>query len=404
MPTKNDRAVSAIHLDAIGGIAGDMFAAAVLDAQPELWSACERALIALDLSDGVRAKLEQRSSKGFVGSGLAIHLPSNSEAAFGHFYWAKIREMLVKSNLKDSVRDRAINIFRILAEAESNVHGIDTDSVAFHEVGALDSIIDIVFAAVLIEALGSCQWSVGPLPRGRGQIESQHGILPLPAPATAEILKGFVLFDDGEVGERITPTGAAILKHLAPVQEPDPMPRILLGTGNGFGQIKLKSRANLLRATFYADLVPGLTTDAIEVLRCEIDDQDGEDLAIAIEHLREIDGVLDVCQWPVFGKKGRIATALQVLARPTESDKIIGEMLNETRTLGVRRQPQMRNLVERWQTEIDGVRVKFANRPSGITAKAEMDDVAAEKTAEARFFLKQKAEAGALTEVEKNDK
>ena len=404
MLPNEDRVVSAIHLDTLGGISGDMFAAALLDADPNLWETCEEVLFVLDLPDGVGAVLEQRSGNGFVGSALAVQLPSTGEATPGHIHWAKIKKMLETSDLKAAVRDRAINIFQILADAEAKVHGIDTDSVTFHEVGAWDSIIDVVIAAALIEVLGPCQWSVGPLPRGRGQIKSQHGVLPLPAPATAEILKGLVLFDDGEEGERVTPTGAAILKHLAPRQEPDPIPRVLLGVGSGFGQNNLKSRANLLRATFYADVGSGLTSDAIEILRCEIDDQDGEDLAIAIEHLRETDGVLDVCQWPVFGKKGRIASALQVLVRPAESDKIVQEMLNETQTLGVRRQSQVRNLVERWQTEIEGVRGKVANRPNGITVKAEMDDIAAEKTSKERLLLKRKVEMGALAEAKKNAK
>ena len=404
MLINEDKNVSAVHLDALGGVAGDMFAAAVLDARPEIWPVCENTLLALDLPEGVRVHLEQSSSNGFAGSRLNIQLPSAGKAGSEHYHWAEIRKRLQESKLTDPVRDGAINIFQILADAEANVHGIDPDSVAFHEVGALDSIIDIVIASVLIDVLGSCHWTVGPLPRGRGQVETEHGFLPLPAPATAEILRGFVLFDDGEEGERITPTGAAILKYISPIQEPDSVPRILLGIGSGFGQKELKSRANLLRATFYADCSSELVSEAIELLQCEVDDQDGEDLAIALENLRAVDGVLDVCQWPVFGKKGRIASALQVLARPTESDKIVSELFNETRTLGVRRQIQMRNILDRWYTEIDGIRVKLAKRPSGITVKAEVEDIATEKTLETRRRLKQKVETEAIVEVEKNGK
>ena len=158
MLPNEDRVVSAIHLDTLGGISGDMFAAALLDADPNLWETCEEVLLVLDLPDGVGAALEQRSGNGFVGSALAVQLPSTGEATPGHVHWAKIKKMLEASDLKAAVRDRAINIFQILADAEAKVHGIDTDSVTFHEVGAWDSIIDVVIAAALIEVLGPCQW------------------------------------------------------------------------------------------------------------------------------------------------------------------------------------------------------------------------------------------------------
>lgn len=405
VPSVDKNQITAIHLDAIGGVAGDMFAAALLDARPDLWPRCEQALAAINRQDSVSAHLERGSDKGFAGSRLNVSAPKHGgEAGHGHVHWVDIRDGVERSDLRMPVRDIAIAVFSILAEAEATVHGIEVERVGFHEVGAADSIIDIVIAAVLIDALGPCQWSIGPLPRGRGQVKSRHGFLPLPAPATTEILKGFVLVDDGEEGERVTPTGAAILKFLEPSQNPDTTPRTLLGTGMGFGIKKLESRANVLRVTLYADVSTNLMRDGIEVLRCEIDDQTGEDLAAAISHLREIDGVLDVCQWPVFGKKGRVATALQVLARPALSDKIVVEILNETQTLGVRRQPQLRNLVRRQETVIDGVRVKVAHRPDGMTAKAEIDDIAHGKSAEMRLALKQRAETRALAEAEKNAK
>jgi len=397
------QSISAIHLDAVGGVAGDMFCAALLDARPDLWAACAGALDAMKLPKGVSANLESGSDAGFAGARFQVELPTpDNKTSSDHVHWAHIRQTLSQASLNAPVRDMATAIFTILAEAEAAVHGIDVDGVAFHEVGAIDSIVDIVTAAALIDALGPCQWSVGPLPRGRGQVKSQHGFLPLPAPATAQILQGFQLIDDGEDGERVTPTGAAIMKYLNPSQAPDPTPRTLLGIGTGLGTKKLKSRANMLRATLYSAADAGLSSDTVEVLRCEIDDQTGEDLAAAVDRLRATEGVLDVCQWPVFGKKGRVATALQVLARPPQSEMIIVEMLNETQTLGVRRVPQTRRVVERHDTVIDGVRVKLAKRPGGLTAKVEMDDISGEATAQARGAMKRRVEAAALAEAENN--
>ena len=391
--------IAAIHLDAVGGVAGDMFAAAILDTRPDLWPTCAEAVAALNLPDGVAAAPAPHTQAGFAGTRFAVDLPAGEQAKAGdHVHWANIQQRLRDAGLADPVRDAALAIFTLLAEAEAAVHGIDTDAVAFHEVGALDSIVDIVVAAALITGLGPCRWTVGSLPRGRGQVMSRHGALPLPAPATARLLQGFILVDDGEEGERITPTGAAILKYLAPSQVPDATPRVLVGVGTGLGTRTLKSRANMLRATLYADVATGAVADSVEVLRCEIDDQTAEDLAVAVEHLRETDGVLDVCQWPVFGKKGRVATALQVLARPPQSETIIAAMLRETTTLGVRRQAQARAILERRDTVVDGIGVKIAERPGGATAKAAMDDVAATPSAQARLTLKQGAEARALAE------
>jgi hypothetical protein len=289
-----------------------------------------------------------------------------------------------------------------LAEAEAAVHAIAVEEVAFHEVGAVDSIVDVVCAAAIIAAIGPCRWSVGPLPRGRGQVRTAHGVLPLPAPATLKLLEGFLLFDDGEEGERITPTGAAILRYLEVAQEADGQVRRLIGAGTGFGTRTFASRSNMLRATLYAEASGAQSGDQVEVLRCEIDDQSGEELAVALDHLRQVAGVIDVCQWPTFAKKGRIATALQVLARPEAAEQVIAAILDETTTLGVRRDTQVRCTLERRTSRADGIGVKLAERPGGLTAKAEMDDLAAIDGAAARRTARREAEAKALQEEDRN--
>ena len=396
---KTDQEVFAIHLDAVGGISGDMFAAAILDARASLWPRCEAAISALSLPTDTSARTETVTHKGFKGTRFTVRSINDGRPRnHSHTPWIKIRSMLLDAPLEAGVRDTAVGIFTILAEAEAAVHGIAADDVTFHEVGAIDSIVDITVAAVLIDALAPCLWSVGPLPQGRGQVKTQHGYIPIPAPATTKILEGFIFVDDGENGERVTPTGAAILKFLEPSFSRDTVPRVLSGTGMGFGTKEFESRANLLRVSLFGGPSANVNNDIVEVLRCEIDDQTSEDLAIAIDHLRATDGVLDVCQWPVFAKKGRVALALQVLALPNCADVITQVILAETTTLGVRRTVQYRDVLSRDNIDVNGVDVKIAHRPSGVTAKAAIGDVSAIKTAKDRDARRRATETKALRE------
>jgi uncharacterized protein (DUF111 family) len=196
----------------------------------------------------------------------------------------------------------------------------------------------------------------------------------VPAPATVKLLNGFLLVDDGEDGERVTPTGAAILRYLCPKQNLKSIPLKLLGSGIGFGERQFKSRSNITRVIAFERMQENFQGDQVEMIRCEIDDQTGEDLAVAVGRLWENKGVLDICQWPVFGKKGRIAIALQVIAKIDEADQIAASLFDETTTLGVRRTRQSRQLISRQIVNIDGGTVKLANRPSGISAKADIDN------------------------------
>ena len=227
-------------------------------------------------------------------------------------------------------------------------------------------------------------------------VKSAHGMLPLPAPATAQLLKGFDLHDDGEDGERITPTGAAILAYLAPTQIADMTPRRLIAIGTGFGTRRFKHRSNILRATLFGEASQDRAQEVIEVLRCEIDDQTPEDLAIALDRIRLGQGVLDVCQWPVMAKKGRMATAVQVLVRPGNSGDVVKLVLDETTTLGVRRSRVGRDTVERAISSPGDVRVKLAQRPSATTAKAEATDVEMIATHDGRQAARRSAEKQAI--------
>ncbi|MEM8975758.1 MAG: LarC family nickel insertion protein [Pseudomonadota bacterium] len=415
------KTVTAIHLDAVGGIAGDMFAASLCDGLPCLIPAMNEAVEAVRPA-GVEAKLEEFTDGILIGKKFVVTQSSEHSVDHDHHHhthshdddhnhahhhhhrhWRDIRSMLEQSDLPADTRDNAIGIFSHLAKAEAAVHGIDVDNVAFHEVGAWDSIVDIVAAASIISQLSPCRWSMGPLPIGRGMVKSAHGMLPVPAPATVKLLKGFTTFDDGETGERITPTGAAILAFLKPSQSVRAEHQSLSGSGTGHGNRRLERRSNVLRCLIFEKAQTSPNIDTVEVLRCEIDDQNGEDLAIALDHLRAQDGVLDVCQWPVIGKKGRLATALQLIISNGMADTATASLLDQTTTLGVRRMTVTRDVLDRQQHDIDGVGVKVAQRPSGPTAKAEADDVADGTSVAARQSIRHQAEAAALKKATKND-
>ena len=365
-----------VHLDAVGGAAGDMFAAALVDARPELEAVVGEALAALALPEGVEARFHAHDDGMLRGRRFRVSCPDppHSTAA------GELRAWLERSSLAPAVRARSLAILALLAEAESEVHGVPVEEVHFHELGGLDTLVDLAAAAALIEALGVESWSCGALPRGRGTVLTAHGALPIPAPATLLLLRGMVLIDDGIDGERITPTGAAILRHLGPGQAGDGVPRRLIAGGHGFGNRRLEGRSNMLRAQLYA---PATTAegDRVAVIAFEIDDQTGEDLALALDRLRVLDGVLDVTQHAVTGKRGRLAARVQVLAAPAALDAVAEACLAETATIGLRWTVQERRILARRARVIDSgegpFRVKIVERPGGgRTAKAEIADLA----------------------------
>lgn len=397
-----------LHLDPVGGIAGDMFIAALLDAFPQLRAGLDAALAKVGLPPGSHCAVLAHSDGTLSGTRFDVRLPADSaHAAAGHHHahvgLAAIRAAIAGMGLDAAVAARAGAIFTVLAEAEAAVHGVGVDQVEFHEVGALDSIADIVGAAWLIEALGPATWSVGALPLGSGRVRCAHGLLPVPAPAVVKLLKGYAFVDDGLPGERVTPTGAAILRQLACSAGIGPQPGRLSASGLGFGARTLPGLANVLRVLAF-DPTQAPAADQVALLAFEVDDQTPEDLALGLERLRAGDGVLDVVQSPVYGKKGRIAAQVQVLARPQCLDATLAACFAETTTLGVRHQLIARSLLERSQKTIGSaagtaVRVKLARRPDGtLSAKAESEDLRAGGDRSGREALRRDSEAAALAQ------
>ncbi len=389
-----------IHLDAVGGVAGDMFVAAMLDAHPGETDGALAAVRAAGLPQSVDLRVVPHQDDILTGTRFEVVLPADNGAE-EHMPFRTLRARLADAELTAGTLARTQDIFARLAAAEGAVHGVAAEEVTFHEVGAWDSIADIVAAAHLIEQSGAARWSVSSLPMGAGSVKTAHGDLPLPAPAVVELLKGFSLHDDGRKGERVTPTGSAILAHLNPDNSGLHPPERLAECGIGFGTKVFAGISNVLRVLEFESTGGGIGEDQIAVLRFEIDDQSPEDLAVGLDKLRAHDGVLDVVQSPAFGKKGRITAQVQILTRMHAREAVIAACFSETTTLGLRWEISRRAILERRQA--DGV--KLVRRPEGVTtAKAEMDQAAAGGGGHAgRMARRRASEDAALGESDDDD-
>ena len=397
-----------IHLHPLGGAAGDMFVACLLDAFPEHRAAVVEAAAALA---HVGCRVLPHEDGTLTGSRFVVEDAPHAHGhghGHSHAHWRDIRARLEDSPLAPAVRAHAVGIFAVLAEAEGRVHGVPADAVTFHEVGAADSIADIVAAAAVIEAMAPARWSVASLPLGGGTVQTAHGTMPVPAPATALLLEGFAMHDDGIAGERVTPTGAAILRYLQ-CGAAAPGRGTLRRSGYGFGTRRLPGVSNCLRALVFeekgADAAPSHHRE-LAVISFEVDDQSGEDLATGLDRLRAVPGVHDVLQMAAFGKKGRLATHVQVLAAPDGLDAAVEACFQETTTIGLRTHTvEGRALSRRFAAvEVEGreATVKLVERPGEdgatvVTGKAEADHLRPVASHAARIRLRQEAERLAVS-------
>ncbi|WGF90500.1 LarC family nickel insertion protein [Marinivivus vitaminiproducens] len=364
-----------IHLDAVGGVAGDMFAAAMLDALPELRSrVLADAASVLPPHQGSPAVTEGQSGMlRALRFGLAGHATASGH---DHHHDTGFRELVLRieaADLTAGTSRHAIAILTRLAEVEARIHDVPLDEVHFHEIGDWDSLLDVVAAGSIAAALEGSVWSVSTLPLGGGLVRTQHGPLPVPAPATAALLEGFAWQDDGVAGERVTPTGAAILCHL--VRDPAAAHGSgrLAATGYGAGTRELSGMANVLRALVFDEAGPA-DADTVTVIAFDIDDMTGEEIGTAAERLRATEGVLDLVVSPGQGKKHRPVHLVRLLVRPDAAEAVAERCFAETSTLGVRRREERRLVLPR---ESARPGVKTARRPGGVvTAKAESDGIA----------------------------
>jgi len=406
-----------IHLDALGGVAGDMFVAALLDAFPSHRDGVMRSVAAASSKAPVACELTPHNDGILQGHRFMVKAPASDGHTHrhdahedgprhdhAHRHWSDIRADLVGADLDPATRKHAIGIFEHLAAAEAKVHGIAVEQVAFHEVGAWDSIADIVAAAHLVARLEATHWSVGPLPLGSGRVQTAHGTLPVPAPATALLLEGFATLDDGIAGERVTPTGAAILRYLCDHGPMTSRARTLGRPGVGFGTKIFLGMSNCLRVLVFDEEAPQLAPASghrdLGIIEFEVDDQSAEDLAMGLDRLREHNDIFDVVQMPMFGKKGRMMTHVRALVRADAMNDSIDACFRETTTIGLRHHVVSGAALPRRITAVEiggrSIRVKTVERPGGRTAKAEADDALPHGTHAARASLRLEAERLAL--------
>ncbi len=348
------------YFDCFCGISGDMTLGALIDlGTPVEW--LQKELSRLPLTGF------QLTAKRVMRNGMSANLVTVEVEASGQSRdFKKIRSLLENCPLSATVKSRSLDIFGKLAQAEALIHDCSVEEVHFHEVGAIDAIVDIVGTALCLEKLGIKKVVASQIPLGTGFVECQHGKLPVPAPATIEILKNVPVYGTGIADELVTPTGAAIIASVAGSFGPLP-PMQIEKTGYGAGQRDLKDSPNLLRiiigtpADLKKDLSDRLQADEIIVLETCIDDMNPEFFGFIMERLFA-DGAVDVCWIPVQMKKNRPGTMVQVLCDEDCKERLIKRLLTETTSLGVRYYKAGRRLLSREQytvrTSLGEVQVK----------------------------------------------
>jgi uncharacterized protein (TIGR00299 family) protein len=351
-----------LFLDAFSGIAGDMTIAALVDLGVP-FAVVEASVAALGLR-GFTIELKRAHGGAIGGTKFDVLVA----AAQPDRRYRGIDDLLAGSSLSVSVKALSRRIFLRLAEAESEVHRISLDQVAFHEVGAVDAIVDIVAAAACFEHLGA-DVVASPLPMGRGSVLCQHGVLPLPAPATVACLRGVPTVDAGLEAELVTPTGAAIVATVARgfVAWPAFVPERI---GWGFGTRGLPDRLNALRVVLGAAAPKVETSEAAThvVLEANVDDMSGELAAHALSVLLE-SGALDAWATPIVMKKGRPALVISVLAELGAAQRLAEVLLRETHSIGVRHTPVSRTERPRRVVQVDTeyglIPIKVSEGPFG---------------------------------------
>ncbi len=330
------------YLDCASGVSGDMMLGALIDAGVDL-AAVQTAVDSLGLPS-CRLQTETVKKRGFRALQLTVH----HEPEHAHRHLHHIEEMIERSTLTPDQRRLALAIFGRVAEAEAKVHGTTIEKVHFHEVGAVDSIADIVGSAVAWDLLGVDRVECSAVPTGNGFVEIAHGRCAIPAPATGELLKGVPLAATDVEGELTTPTGAAIVAEMADAFGNLPAMSIE-AIGYGAGQ-KDFPQANLLRL-LVGESAAVVESDTITLLETNLDDCTGEQIGRCAERLWAA-GALDVCSTPLTMKKGRPGVQFSVQCRPADADKLAEIVFTETTALGMRRSRADRLVLPREATTV----------------------------------------------------
>jgi uncharacterized protein (TIGR00299 family) protein len=359
------------YFDCFSGAAGDMIVAALLDAGADA-DAVRDGLAALNVGGyGLDIRNEQR--QGLAGTRFDVQLADPEKQPHRHL--SHIVDILEGSSLPASVRTGAEQVFRRLAEAEAAVHGTDISKVHFHEVGAVDAIVDIVGALLALENLGVTRVECSTIPTGSGTVRCAHGVLPVPAPATARLLVGVPIEAGHGAFEMTTPTGAALLTTLA--KRFGPLPAMTVESmGYGAGGRDEPGHPNLLRVLVGGSDVVG-TADEIVVLQTNLDDCSPELIAHCLEELLAA-GALDAYAVPITMKKSRSGVMLTALAEPTSANALERVIWRETTSFGIRRHTARRAKLSRRHevvaTPYGDVRMKIGSAEDFETAAPEFED------------------------------
>ncbi|MBQ9565761.1 MAG: nickel pincer cofactor biosynthesis protein LarC [Synergistaceae bacterium] len=341
-----------LYLDCFAGIAGDMLVGALLSLvpSPDVLRDGLRQLTALKAEE-YELVIEPGLKNGIAGTNFDVivhhehHEHHEHESlhqhehghSHEHRHLHDIEAMITESGLSTKIQVASLRAFSLLAEAEARVHGTTPDQVHFHEVGAVDSIIDIVGSFILMDALGWPRVLCSPINVGSGTVTCAHGVLPVPAPATEALLHGLPVFSRGEPMERTTPTGAVLVKTLSGGFGSLPPGRIV-SSGFGLGNRDSVDMPNVLRAILMesgSEEADGLIREKLALLECNIDDMNPQDFEPVTERLFS-GGALDVWTEPIYMKKGRPAVRFCCLARPEDARGLSLTMLRETTSQGVR--------------------------------------------------------------------
>ena len=377
------------YLECFSGMSGDMFLGALVDSGVPA-RLLEETVAALDVE--ARLEISRAVRSGISATKVDVWVKGEKDLPREQ-YWAEknnnekhghshshspartlneIRRTISAAPVSDRAKQTAIDIFGALGAAEGKIHNVPIESVHFHEVGAVDAIVDIVCAAAGADTLGVDEFICSPLNVGGGSVKCAHGSLPVPAPATLELLRGAPIYSSGLQAELVTPTGAAIVKTLAARFAPFPDMKVER-SGYGAGSRDFPGHPNVVRLTI-GEATPSLAaktaSETITVLEANLDDLNPQVFGYVMDRLLE-EGALDAFAVPVQMKKNRPGTLLTVLCEPGDASKLVQLIFAETTTLGVRRRDEVRQiLARRWEKVVTSwgeVRIKIASMNGSVT-------------------------------------
>lgn len=380
-----------LYIECNMGAAGDMFMSALLELTAEPDRFIER-LNGLNIP-GVRFGKNQSVKCGITGTHVEVSVNGTAEHEHMHEHehnhnhnhnhshhhtgMKEIEHIIASLDVSDYVRENALAVYKLIAEAESHAHGRTVEQIHFHEVGSMDAVADVVGTCMLLEELAPDKIIVSPVNVGSGQVRCAHGILPVPAPATAYILRDVPIYSSDIESELCTPTGAALLRHFASEFAPMPVMRVSkIGYGMGTKDFRAANCMRIMLGEAQENL--NADTDVVSELCCNIDDMTGEEIGFAINRLFDA-GALDVFTVPIGMKKNRPGILLTCLCRDNQREEMLKLIFKHTTTIGVREHISNRYILSRKEevvnTKYGEIRIKKSHGYGVSRVKPEYDDI-----------------------------